>query len=243
METKTTNDYSIFKTLEGNRAVNDKRVKKIIESIQRVGWIHCPIIVNDKMEIIDGQGRLEALRRLGMPVEYMVVPGTTIDDCRAMNDTATTWVSREFVESFATTGNKSYQRLKQMMDMYEVDVRIVLRAMNRAPKDMKKVKSGEFVMEDLDFGRGLKMLPIYKGYWKVMQRFNGAGRAKWTAIFFLAEGSYPHQELIDFMANCDPAVIWATTTERFLETLENEWNRHHKRAGNKFYFLEDYRRK
>ncbi|WP_299997811.1 ParB N-terminal domain-containing protein, partial [uncultured Clostridium sp.] len=65
---QNTKDYLIFKKLEGNRPVVNRRVNKIIASIQNVGYITSPLIVNEKMEVIDGQGRLEALEQLKMPV-------------------------------------------------------------------------------------------------------------------------------------------------------------------------------
>ena len=64
MEIFRTNKYEIFKQLKGNREVSPKRISKIINSIKEVGYIINPIIVNEKMEVIDGQGRLEALRIL-----------------------------------------------------------------------------------------------------------------------------------------------------------------------------------
>ena len=62
----------MFKTMDGNRLLKNDRVNKIVESINAVGYILSPILVNEKMEVIDGQGRLAALERLKMPVHYMV---------------------------------------------------------------------------------------------------------------------------------------------------------------------------
>lgn len=78
-------EYSEFKKLNGNRSVLEQRKNMIIASIQERGWIRNPIVVNEKMEIIDGQGRFEALKKLNMPVEYVVAKGATISDCIALN--------------------------------------------------------------------------------------------------------------------------------------------------------------
>lgn len=56
-----TNNYDQFKRLVGNREVNPKRVKTIKKSVEEIGYIPNPIIVNENMEVIDGQGRLQAL--------------------------------------------------------------------------------------------------------------------------------------------------------------------------------------
>lgn len=55
-------DYSKFKRLENNRDVTESRKEKLKASIAS-GEILNPIIVNEKMEIIDGQGRYEAKKR------------------------------------------------------------------------------------------------------------------------------------------------------------------------------------
>lgn len=86
-----TDNYGMFKRLEGNRDIADSRCKKIIKSIQTNGYIHSPIIVNENMEVIDGQGRLKALETLGLPVEYIVFPGMSIKECIALNVYQTGW--------------------------------------------------------------------------------------------------------------------------------------------------------
>ena len=50
-EVKRTNNYEKFKRLKGNREVSPTRIRKIVESINRVGYITSPIIVNEKMEV------------------------------------------------------------------------------------------------------------------------------------------------------------------------------------------------
>ena len=57
-----TEDLSIFKTLKGNREVKENRKQTLIESIDKHGYITNPIIVNERFEVIDGQGRLAACK-------------------------------------------------------------------------------------------------------------------------------------------------------------------------------------
>lgn len=114
----TTTDYEQFKRLKGNRDVTNKRVAIIKESILQVGYISNPIIVNEDYEVIDGQGRLEALRQLGMPVEFRVIKGLGITECRAMNLKPTGWSISDFVKSYAEYGNKNYIRFKNIADRY-----------------------------------------------------------------------------------------------------------------------------
>lgn len=114
----TTKDYSIFKRLVGNRDIPESRISKIVESIQTIGWVHNPIIVNENMEVIDGQGRLTALQRLKMPVEYIIAEGAGNKECIYMNMNMVNWKLPDFIKSYAEQGNENYQRLLSLMEKY-----------------------------------------------------------------------------------------------------------------------------
>lgn len=114
----TTRDYNIFKRLIGNRDIPESRISKIVDSIQKIGWVHNPIIVNEKMEVIDGQGRLTALQRLKMPVEYIIAPGAGNKECIYMNMNMVNWKLPDFIKSYAEQGNENYQRLLSLMEKY-----------------------------------------------------------------------------------------------------------------------------
>jgi len=114
-EIKETTNYEMFKFLRGNRDINTKRVQKIIKSIMEVGYITSPILVNENMEIIDGQGRFEALRYLRLPVEYIVHPGINIKECIAMNIYQSNWVLQDYIKSYVDKGIESYVLLDSLM--------------------------------------------------------------------------------------------------------------------------------
>ena len=113
-----TKDYSIFKRLVGNRDIPETRISKIVESIQTIGWVRNPIIVNENMEVIDGQGRLTALQRLKMPVEYIIAEGAGNKECIYMNMNMVNWKLPDFIKSYAEQGNENYQRLLSLMEKY-----------------------------------------------------------------------------------------------------------------------------
>ena len=243
METLTTTDYSIFKRLPGNRDVSDIRVNKIQESIQTIGWVSNPIIVNENMEVIDGQGRLEALKRMLMPVEYCVIPGANIRHCRVMNDVNTPWYSKEYIRSFAETGDEGYKLLWQLMDQFGVDTRTVLHLAGCRDSQERKIKAGELVFTREDFGKAMSRLQIYGPYWKVMKRFRGSGSVKKKVIFFLTtHGGYPHQRILDALKTCDPNEVYCSSDERLIDCIEKIVNKN-QRGENRLNLLMDYRSK
>ena len=114
-----TYDYDQFKHLEGNRALLESRKKTIRKSVKANGQLFSPILVNDKMEVIDGQGRLEVFRELGYPVEYIVSPGLTRKDCIVFNSTSTKWSTYDYVCSYAELNYGDYIRLKSLIDKHK----------------------------------------------------------------------------------------------------------------------------
>lgn len=117
-EIKSTKNYSLFKDLAGNRSVDPARVSKIKKSILKNGWFTNPILVNEKMEIIDGQGRFAALKELNMPIEYIVEKGIGIECCINMNTAQTNWKIMDYIGSYAERGNENYQRLVMLMEEF-----------------------------------------------------------------------------------------------------------------------------
>lgn len=66
-----TKNYNQFKKLKKNRDINQINIKASKERILKTRkTCVIPIIVNSKMEIIDGQHRLEACRQLEIPVRF-----------------------------------------------------------------------------------------------------------------------------------------------------------------------------
>ena len=117
-EIKSTKDYTIFKKLNGNRNVSQARVNKIIKSINTIGYISNPIIVNNQMEVIDGQGRLQALESLNLPVEYIILNNIGINECISMNMNQTNWNLMDYIQSYATRKNENYIKLMQLIREY-----------------------------------------------------------------------------------------------------------------------------
>lgn len=75
MDTPTiqrTSDYSLFKIVNFNRDKNKNHVAEMKKKLQEENLLHVhPILVNSKMEVVDGQHRLEAAKELGLEVFYI----------------------------------------------------------------------------------------------------------------------------------------------------------------------------
>lgn len=112
-----TDNFEMFKLMNANRGITNARKKTLIESIRKHGYITSPIIVNEKMEVIDGQGRLLACKELNVPIAYTIVEGIGIDECMVLNANMQNWKTLDFIKSYAQQGNADYQRLLTLANM------------------------------------------------------------------------------------------------------------------------------
>lgn len=117
-EIYVTSNYEMFKRLKGNRDVDIKRVEKIKKSINDVGYVTSPILINEKNEIIDGQGRYEALKELGMPIEYIVQEGIGIKECVSMNVNQTNWTTKDYIKTYAERKFDSYVYFQKLQEEF-----------------------------------------------------------------------------------------------------------------------------
>ena len=147
-------DYTKFKTIDGNRAVRDGRVAKIINSIKARGFIGA-IVVNEKMEVIDGQGRLAACKALGVPIDYIVEEGLSIDDCISMNISGSPWGLRDFIDSYADRGFTDYVILRRFLEKSKYSFEVSCYAiLGTKATNLSQIKTGGLTIsqEQLVFG-------------------------------------------------------------------------------------------
>lgn len=156
----TTKDYSKFKKLEGNRDVPIARVEIIKRSIENVGYVTNPIIVNEKFEVIEGQGRLQALKELELPVDYVIEDGCDIRQCVALNMRNTNWKLSDFIKSYADRGYVGYKRLCMLMEKYDnYGITIFATAVKLNSKfDNNQIKSGTLEISEKEYNDAIDRL-------------------------------------------------------------------------------------
>jgi len=181
-----TDDYGKFKTLAGNRAVLKTRADKIKKSIEDNGWIMSPIIVNDKFEVIDGQGRLKALAILGMPVQYIMQDGIGRQECIALNAYSTNWSMLDYVASYADAGKEDYIRLLDLMEMFpKLGLRVCYQIANgTADMDSGAIKSGRMIISKEKYDTAIPIMEYVDKFLDYMKDLKGRKVSMIAAIAF-----------------------------------------------------------
>jgi len=122
-----TNDYSKFKSKDGNRNLNELHLKRLTESVKQNDLLHAnPILVNEKYEIIDGQHRFNVCRELGKSVHYIKVKGLGLNEIQILNANSKNWKLEDYVEGYCNMGFQEYCYLKTILNQSKLGVGVVL---------------------------------------------------------------------------------------------------------------------
>ena len=118
-EILSTKDYSIFKTLNGNRPVEKQHVNRLATSVDKNNLLYMrPIIVNEQMEVIDGQHRLEVAKLLNVEIYYIFSKTSDFEDVVTLNSCQENWRWINFINMFASQGYPEYIKLKKICDQF-----------------------------------------------------------------------------------------------------------------------------
>lgn len=107
-----TSNYDEFSYFKGNREIEPQAVRALIESIKKVGYLNSVIIVNEKMEIIDGQHRFVACKELGLPIYYTIQEGAGPEEMKHLNKNMRKWDVYNFINFFASNEQKNPNYVK-----------------------------------------------------------------------------------------------------------------------------------
>lgn len=145
-----TTDYSKFGLIKGNRDITDAHVRMLISSISKKNLLRFnPILVNERMEVIDGQHRLEAASILNEPIYYITALGARIEDVQALNAHQKQWTLKEYAESYAELGFKDYKILLRFMQEQDMPVSIAAWLLSSKTQGghMTKFRAGGYVAD------------------------------------------------------------------------------------------------
>lgn len=145
-------NYNDFKFMGNNRDQYTDQVQRLKRAIEEFGNITQaqPVLVNERMEIVDGQHRFLACKELGLPVFYLVGQGLGINEARSMNILHKSWSVDDFAKSYADGGDQNYARYLRLREDYGFSHSVTLTYVNAgAPHgEYKLFREGNYVLSD-----------------------------------------------------------------------------------------------
>lgn len=148
-----TEDTSIFRSITGNRKLNKNHVQRLIAAIGKDTKCvrYNPILVNEKMEVIDGQHRLEAIKRLNLPVYFIREMGLTLPNVQDLNSMTKPWSPLDYAYSFIERGNDNYQHYVDFKESYGLNHDVLVRFLTLGSFcSMEEFRNGKLQVIDLN---------------------------------------------------------------------------------------------
>lgn len=235
----------------GNRDVNN--IRRIKRSIEKVGQVLAPILVNEKMQIVDGQHRLEAFKEMGLPVPYIIQKGAGIDECRAMNVAMTNWTTKNFIQSYSDEGILSYQYLdilvKRFTGKIGVEGVIYTCSPDGCPatggSNYLPIKEGRFVLTEKEYFEAEKRLDgmTALGFVDFMKKHEMHQRTFVPAVVYAFQHPDVSPEKLMKALNRNPMnVIRCSSIEDQLRNFDELYN-YKVKARDRVYMEADFKRR
>ncbi len=119
-----TNEYKIFENVDGNRPLNKNKIQRIIDEIKAGNDIldEVPVLVKEvknKLQVLDGQHRVDIARQLKRPVHYIIhKEQMTLHNVAKVNSNVEKWNGQNFIDAYVKCGNENYKKLDEFRKKY-----------------------------------------------------------------------------------------------------------------------------
>jgi len=150
-----TTDYGRFNSLVANRALNPVHVLSIMNSLKIKNLLHLnPIIINNDWEVIDGQHRLAAAQKLGLPVYFIQDKNVNISDVRLLNTNVKGWGMADYLYTYIAEGLEDYIYVQKFQKKHNISLSTAMAicslktTVSHFGAPYKLFKNGEFVVLD-----------------------------------------------------------------------------------------------
>lgn len=226
-------NYHQFRILTDNRDVNTLHVKRLVDSFNEQHLI-CPIIVNEHLEVIDGQHRLQASIETGRPIYYIVVPGYGIKEVQRLNANQKNWTKLDFLEMYVAQGKKPYIEFKEFMDQFpELSFQACERLLTGFSNGSRTGRVENKNVQMMDFQEGKLSIPnpglSLKNARKLMdykEFYEGFSRGSFVSavVPLFKSKNYDHKEMIYKLGVAPIKMTHCQNVAQYRLLLENIYN-------------------
>lgn len=234
---KTTTNYQSFRLLNGNRDVNPNHLKRLKASMSEK-YLFSPIIVNNKMEVIDGQHRLRVCRELGLPVYYILVYGYGVKEVQILNANMSNWKKSDYLDGYVKEGKEDYIKFKEFQEAFpsftfSTCMKILSGIRGNSDEKGADKKNGQLGMQMKNFENGNFKIPNLKksydiaskimDYKRVFDRYNDSTFVV-TLLGLFENKNYNHEQMLHKIEIQPNALSVCRSVGQYMIKLEEIFN-------------------
>jgi hypothetical protein len=234
----TTKDYGRFVLLPYNREVEDSRVDRIANVIKEDGFL-VPILATSNYEVIDGQHRLAAARKVGCAVSYLLyhvekekVPLVV----SKLNATAKTWGLEQYHDMWVKLHKDVYVRIEEIRLKHELSFSVIDGLLCAAMPDKggtydivrgrELYKSGKFTMTESQYKRLDEKCSWWNEIVGYSPKFDNFGKAFRSAVTdVIRQKNYDHDIMKHALVRGAGSLLGCHARAEYVIQLVEEYNR------------------
>lgn len=219
-----TNKYHLFKKLTGNRPLDPTNLNRIIKKM-KICFVSVPIIVNEKMEVIDGQHRLNACEALELPVEYITRIGWGLKQAIEMNQVSKHWDMEDMAISQLEQGHKEYKTFLEFKAEFKFSdaacISMLLDVNEIGTTTLETFKTGKFKVKDL-----VKAKQYATQLIEIGKHFERWKKPKFVAAILsvFKEDKYNHKQFLHKLEVFPTLMVDCPNKQEFLKRIEYVFN-------------------
>ena len=231
-----TKDLGKFHLMHGNRPPNPRHIENISKNINEFGMLLQPILVNEKLEVIDGQHRLLAAKKSKSKIYFIIVNGYNIGQVKALNLNQKNWTNEDFLHSYADLGIDAYITLLDFISrhrVFNVNTTLCLfgclNSLNKSEKSIitGKFKEGTLILGDMKTAeKHAEQLKRLAPYHKIKHRFCR------TMINIFKNKNFVFDEFLQKLKLQPTSFVECATAEQYKDLIEKIYNYRRKNKVN-----------
>ena len=225
MQVQETKDYKLFRDVSSNRDVDRLHVNKLVNSIREKNMLSTnPIIVNEKMEVLDGQHRLEAAKRLKIPIFYIVSNAISHDDISRLNSNKKNWTLMDYINYYTVKGVKEFKDLSKLINEFpDLPVTFLVAIMSGdGTKQRKSILTGRLNAEGLPQAREkISYITDFAQYFE----HSTNSRFLEAMLFICNTGLYDHKTMIGKLQRNPGALVPCANMKQYIRLLQDIYNK------------------
>ena len=225
MNIQQTTDYTLFKEISSNRDVDRKHARKLADSIRRKNLLSVnPIIVNQRMEILDGQHRLAAAKFLKVPIYYVVGEDIHHDDIAKLNTNKKNWVLMDYINYYTVKGRPEFKELSKLINEYQ-DLPVTF--ITSLISDEGRRQSSDIVEGRLNIGNLRNARTVITYIEDFATHFEHAYNSRFleAMLFITNTGLYNHETMMAKIERNPGALIPCANKKQYIKLLQDIYNK------------------